>query len=81
MNKKGTGLGLSICKQMVEKMGGSVEVQSEFGYGSTFILTLSAKTNTNPRQYATTDSNKENSEGMYDIQRSMINNQFSGSQT
>ncbi len=25
-NKKGTGLGLSICKNLIEKMGGKVQV-------------------------------------------------------
>jgi signal transduction histidine kinase len=28
-NKSGTGLGLSICKQLIEKMGGSVDVTSK----------------------------------------------------
>ena len=28
MNKAGTGLGLSICKKIIEKMGGSVKVNS-----------------------------------------------------
>ena len=27
-NAQGTGLGLSICKQIVKKMGGSVNVES-----------------------------------------------------
>jgi signal transduction histidine kinase len=30
-NQRGTGLGLSICKQIIEKMGGDVEVESEVG--------------------------------------------------
>ena len=38
MNKKGTGLGLSICKNLIEKMGGKVDVESEFGKGSTFKI-------------------------------------------
>jgi signal transduction histidine kinase len=28
MNAKGTGLGLSICKNIIEQMGGNVEVES-----------------------------------------------------
>jgi len=36
----GTGLGLSIVKHIIESHGGTVEVQSTFGKGSTFILTI-----------------------------------------
>ena len=38
LNKKGTGLGLSICKSLIEKMGGRVDVESEFGKGSNFKI-------------------------------------------
>jgi hypothetical protein len=46
----GTGLGLTITHRFAEMMGGSVTVDSQFGYGSTFMIRLPAYVITNPSQ-------------------------------
>jgi signal transduction histidine kinase len=41
--KNGTGLGLAICRRVAEDHQGEIEVVSEVGRGSTFIVSLAAE--------------------------------------
>jgi signal transduction histidine kinase len=36
----GSGLGLTICKEVLTQMGGSIEISSEVGLGTTVWITL-----------------------------------------
>ena len=38
--EKGTGFGLFLCKELIEKNGGNIQIESVFGKGTTIILLL-----------------------------------------
>ena len=41
--KEKIGLGMAIVKGLIEKMGGTIEVKSKEGVGSTFIIRIPFK--------------------------------------
>lgn len=58
-NVEGTGLGLVITQQLVELMGGSIRVESEYGKGSEFIVKL-------PQKVRRMESGPEDEESTFD---------------
>jgi signal transduction histidine kinase len=37
---EGTGLGLAICEKIIKEHSGRIEIQSQVGKGSTFVISL-----------------------------------------
>ena len=37
-NKQGVGLGLSICREIILAQGGSIDIESNEGIGTSFII-------------------------------------------
>lgn len=48
---QGTGMGMPIVKALVEKMGGTIEVVSELGVGSSFIVTVPFAIDRDPAEH------------------------------
>lgn len=44
-SEKGTGIGLVICNDFVKRLGGTIEVESKLGKGTTFLVTLPQSNN------------------------------------
>ena len=51
---QGTGMGMPIVKSLIELMGGTIEISSEVGVGSTFNVQIPLDIDKNPRARANT---------------------------
>ncbi len=59
----GAGLGLTICKQIVDKMGGDIALQSQSGEGTIFSVSVPLKlTDQSPETDASTETGTERPE-------------------
>ena len=54
----GSGLGLSICHRIITEFGGRIEVQSEPGEGTRFVVSLAAAEPDRPSRHARTTGNR-----------------------
>ena len=59
-NIEGTGLGLAITKNIVNVLGGRIDIQSEYGRGSTFTVSLPQEVSLAQNLAAVTNASEKN---------------------
>ena len=60
----GSGLGLSIVRELVERMGGTIQLESQLGEGSLFIVTLPFALDTAPAEDTPAEAPAADLQGM-----------------
>jgi CheY-like chemotaxis protein len=65
---EGTGLGLAIAKNIINAMDGEINVQSEYGQGSTFTVSIPQKINS-PKILASVEDPKKKSLIVYESRK------------
>jgi signal transduction histidine kinase len=63
----GTGLGLAICKQLCDRMGGHIAVESQQGLGSTFSVDLPFESADKPEVIDSLSATHATPDGGYDF--------------
>ena len=71
----GTGLGLSISKTIIDLMGGDIRVESEYGEGSSFIISLALKKATKHSEVIKPSEVKEEETPSVEIEEDFIKQQ------